>query len=166
METPSLPTPLNRRSAVVPLAMGLAALTGWTRLAQAQTQAKTPLVTYKDANCGCCGVWVDHIKANGFEASVTDVPDMRSIRTRYKIPGNLTSCHTSVVGGYVVEGHVPASDIRRLLKEKPQGIVGLTIPGMPASAPGMDMQPFQPYEVLSFTADGKTAVFSKHTKAL
>lgn len=158
-------TPLTRRTAVAQLATGLAVVTGWARVAQGQRQAKTPIVTYKDANCGCCGVWVDHIKANGFEASVTDAPDMQAIKARYKVPGNLASCHTSVVGGYVVEGHVPASDIRRLLKEKPEGVVGLTIPGMPASAPGMDIKPFQPYDVLTFTADGKTAVFSSHTKA-
>lgn len=165
MDEHTFPAPLTRRTAIVRLATGLAVLTGWARIAEGQTQAKTPLVTYKDANCGCCGVWIDHIKANGFEPSVTDAPDMQAIKARYKVPGNLASCHTSVVGGYVVEGHVPASDIRRLLKEKPQGIVGLTIPGMPASAPGMDVKPFQPYEVLTFTADGKTTVFSKHTKA-
>lgn len=125
------------------------------------TQDKPAMVVYKSPSCGCCGKWVDHVKANGFAVSVTDLDDMSPIKTRYKVGGALQSCHTSIVGGYVIEGHVPAADIKRLLKEKPK-VHGLTIPGMPQSAPGMDLTPHQPYEVLSFTADGKTAVFARH----
>jgi hypothetical protein len=101
------------------------------------------------------------MEANGFTASVTDTDNMPAIKQRYHVDAKLQSCHTTIVAGYVVEGHVPASDVRRLLKEKPK-VVGLTIPGMPQSAPGMDGKPFQPYEVLSFDASGKTAVFAKH----
>ena len=133
------------------------------RLAGAQGQAKTPIAVYKDPLCGCCGKWVEHMQANGFAPTVT-VTDMPPIRAKYKVANTVASCHTSVIGGYVIEGHVPASDVRLLLTRKPKGIVGITIPGMPPSAPGMDMQPFQPYTVLTFDEKGATTVFMKHTK--
>lgn len=128
-----------------------------------RAQSKTPIRVYKDPSCGCCSKWIDHMNANGFVASVID-GDMRPIKKQYNVPQRLESCHTTIVGGYVIEGHVPADDVKKLLAAKPKGIVGLTIPGMPASAPGMDMTPFQPYDVLSFDKDGKTAVYAKHTK--
>ena len=128
-------------------------------------EAQTTITVYKDANCGCCQKWVDHMKANGFAASVTNSTDMPAIKARHKVGSALQSCHTSIVGGYVIEGHVPASDVRTLLTRKPTGIIGLTIPGMPPSAPGMDLTPFQPYTVLSFDAQGKTTVFAQHDKA-
>jgi hypothetical protein len=124
-------------------------------------QDKPAMVVYKSPTCGCCGKWVDHARASGFAVSVKDLDDMTPIKTRYKVPGQLQSCHTAVVGGYVIEGHVPAADIHRLLKEKPS-VVGLTIPGMPQSAPGMDMKPHQAYEVLAFDAQGKTSTYAKH----
>jgi hypothetical protein len=101
--------------------------------------------------------------ANGFAASVID-GDMRPIKKQYSVPSRLESCHTTIVGGYVIEGHVPADDVKKLLAAKPKGILGLTIPGMPQSAPGMDVMPFQPYEVLTFDKDGKTTVYAKHTR--
>jgi hypothetical protein len=89
---------------------------------------------------------------------------MAAVKARYGIPPRLESCHTTIVGEYVVEGHVPASDVRKLLTEKPAGILGLTIPGMPASAPGMDLKPFQPYTVLTFDGVGNTVVFVEHVR--
>jgi hypothetical protein len=89
---------------------------------------------------------------------------MAAIKVKHNVPANLASCHTTLIGGYVVEGHVPASDIARLLKERPKGIIGLTIPGMPQSAPGMDITPFQPFTVLTFDAKGQTTVYRRHTK--
>jgi len=80
------------------------------------------------------------------------------------VPAALHSCHTSLVGGYVIEGHVPAEDVKKLLAAKPAGIIGLTIPGMPQSAPGMDVTPFQPYDVLTFDKDGKSTVYAKHAR--
>lgn len=124
-------------------------------------QASTPIEVYKNPSCGCCRGWVRHMEANGFTAKVTDTNDVDAIKRQHHVDAKLQSCHTSLVGGYVVEGHVPASDVRRLLKDKPK-IVGLTIPGMPQSAPGMDGKPFQPYEVLAFDARGTTSVFAKH----
>jgi hypothetical protein len=133
--------------------------------AQARAKAGIPLVVYKDPNCGCCEAWIAHMKANGFTPAVTNTPDMDAVKRARGVPAPLASCHTALVGGYVIEGHVPAPDVKKLLAQKPQGIVGLTIPGMPSSAPGMDMQPFQPYTVLSFDAHGKTMVFAAHSKA-
>ncbi len=152
---------ISRRTAVRHLAAAAAALS--ILPARLGAQAKTPIAVYKDASCGCCHKWVEHLTANGFAPAVTDTPAMAAIKTKYKVADRLQSCHTALVGGYVVEGHVPAGDIRKLLAAKPKGIIGLTIPGMPQSAPGMDMTPFQPYTVLSFDEHGNTAVFSKHT---
>ena len=153
--------PISRRRALYEIstaAVGLA-FVRWPL----RGQTPTPIVVYKDPSCGCCGKWVAHMEANGFKASVTNSSEMPAIKKRYQLPGRLASCHTSIVGGYVIEGHVPAGDIRRLLKEKPK-VVGLAIPGMPQSAPGMDLKPFQPYEVLSFDASGKTAVYARHSE--
>ncbi|MBM3275590.1 MAG: DUF411 domain-containing protein [Gemmatimonadetes bacterium] len=151
---------ISRRDAVATLAAGLATIAGG-RLA---AQAKPALTVYKDPNCGCCAKWADHMKANGFTATVKDTADMPAIKAKHHVGDALQSCHTTLVGDYVIEGHVPAVDVKRLLAEKPKGIVGLTIPGMPASAPGMDLTPFKPYDVLTFDVKGKTTVFAKHTK--
>jgi hypothetical protein len=156
---------MTRRAALLSLPLAFAGVA--TALARAQTktasQAKIPIRVYKDPSCGCCTKWVEHMTANGFVASVLAV-DMPPIKKQYSVPPRLESCHTTIVGGYVVEGHVPADDVKKLLAAKPAGIIGLTIPGMPQSAPGMDMTPFQPYEVLTFDKDGKTAVYAKHTR--
>jgi hypothetical protein len=100
--------------------------------------------------------------AAGFKASVIE-GDMAPVHARFKIPADLQSCHTAFVEGYLIEGHVPAADVRRLLAEKPRAIRGLTIPGMPASAPGMDGRPFRPYDVLSFDDRGQTRVVKRYT---
>ena len=155
---------ISRRTLLAQMAGGLTAAAVVSRQAAAQT--RIPIAVYKDKNCGCCHLWVEHMAANGFAPAVTDTTDMPSIRARYKVPAKLESCHTAFVGGtYVIEGHVPAADVKRLLATKPAGIVGLTIPGMPQSAPGMDVKPFQPYTVLTFDSTGKTTVFAKHDKA-
>ena len=139
--------------AVAPVALGGSALFA---------QAKVPIAVYKDPNCGCCEKWVAHMNANGFTVTVHNSKEMAPIKKRYKVPVAVESCHTAVVGNYVVEGHVPAADVKTLLARKPAGFIGLAIPGMPASAPGMDVTPFQPYTVLSFDAAGKTAVYAQH----
>jgi hypothetical protein len=105
------------------------------------------------------------MQRNGFTATVTNTTDVSAIKKQHGVTDALASCHTALIGGYVVEGHVPAGDVTRLLTTKPAGIKGLTIPGMPASAPGMDMKPFRPYTVLSFDARGGTSVFAEHRTA-
>lgn len=160
---------VTRRRACLNVVGALAAIVGLPRLAAAQAKPKAPapskpaLMVYKDPACGCCGAWVDYMQRNGWKTIVT-AGDMAPIKSKYKIAGQLQSCHTTIVGGYVVEGHVPSDDVEKLLALKPKGIVGITIPGMPASAPGMDLLPFQPYTVLTFDANGKTAVFARHDK--
>jgi len=152
---------MTRRALLTSLAAGMAAAFRPGRLG---AQAKIPLTVYKDPSCTCCEKWVQHMTANGFSATVTNTSNIAAIKARYKVPSPLESCHTAIAGGYVIEGHVPAADAKRLLAQKPAGIVGLSIPGMPASAPGMDVLPFQPYIVLSFDAAGRTTPFAKHTQ--
>ncbi len=152
---------VSRRQMCLRLIGALAAVVGGVRLANAQT--KPPLVVYKDAGCDCCSKWVEHMQKQGYKVSVTDAV-MAPIKQKYKVPPKLQSCHTTVVGSYVIEGHVPASDLAKLLTQKPKGVVGLAVPGMPASAPGMDMMPFRPYTVLTFDALGVTSVFTQHDR--
>ena len=114
---------------------------------------------YKDPSCGCCGNWVAHLRREGFTATATDVRDITTVKIKNHVPGPLQSCHTALVGGYVIEGHVPASDIQRLLKERPK-IVGLAVPGMITGSPGMEGLGGKPYDVLTFDAAGKTTVYS------
>ena len=128
---------------------------------QKSTPAKPHLTVYKSPTCGCCGKWVEYMQANGFTAAVTNMPDVTPVKTKHGLPPRLASCHTTLVGGYVIEGHVPAEDIRRLLKEKP-AILGLAAPGMPAGSPGMDIPNSPPYDVVSFDKEGRTRVFANH----
>jgi len=121
-----------------------------------------PIVqVYKSPTCGCCSKWVAHLEANGFKVEATDVNDMSLIKLSYGIPGALASCHTAVVGDYLVEGHVPAEDIIQLLKQKP-AIKGIAVPGMPIGSPGMEGSNPEAYDVVSFKANGETEVFSSH----
>ncbi|MDX5363351.1 MAG: DUF411 domain-containing protein [Pseudazoarcus pumilus] len=120
------------------------------------------VVVYKDPNCGCCGKWADHLRDNGFQVREVATRDMALVKSEAGVPKALGSCHTALVGGYVVEGHVPAADVRRLLAEKPK-LVGLSAPGMPLGSPGMEgPYPAERYDVVGFDAQGKTIVFSRH----
>lgn len=122
-----------------------------------------PLVeVFKNPSCGCCGAWVDHLKAAGFDVKVTMVDDTAVARRKYALPDRFGSCHTAVVAGYVVEGHVPASDIKKLLAMKPVA-VGLAVPGMPVGSPGMEMGSRKdPYQVLLVDRQGRERVFSSY----
>jgi len=117
---------------------------------------------WKDPNCGCCGAWVDHMKAAGFEVKVNNVADLHAARRKNGVPQALGACHTARVGGYAVEGHVPAADIKRLLREKPMGVAGIAVPGMPAGSPGMEAPSTQPYASVAFSANGATRVWQTH----
>lgn len=114
------------------------------------------LVT-KDPNCGCCGSWVDHMKAAGFPVEVVTTPQVNRVKARLGVPDDLVSCHTAEVGGYVIEGHVPADAVKRLLAEKPQA-KGLAVPGMPVGSPGMEVTGVENdiYEVVLFGSSGQT----------
>ncbi len=120
------------------------------------------VVVYKTPTCGCCSKWIAHLRAAGFTVRATDLEDLSAIRRDWKVPRNLASCHTAKVGGYVIEGHVPAADIRRLLAQRPR-IDGLAVPGMPLGSPGMEQGGVvEPYDVLGFNAAGETQVFARH----
>lgn len=124
--------------------------------------AEPSVMVYKDANCGCCGIWADHLKMNGFEVQVHDVENVGYYRQRHGVPEPLTSCHTAIVDGYTIEGHVPAADIHTLLEERPEAR-GLAVPGMPLGSPGMDTGPDrEPYSVLLFDDAGNRSVFREY----
>ena len=148
-----------------PVLFGLASIVAGVGAANVftGTQSPTPvMIVYKSPTCGCCTAWVDHIKQAGFRVVVHDTVDVQPIKDRWGVPAALGSCHTARVGRYVIEGHVPASDIQRMLKEKP-AFAGLAAPGMPMSSPGMDAGgPHQAYDVVSFEKQGKTAIYAQH----
>ena len=129
----------------------------------AQPVSAADVVVYKSPTCGCCENWVSHLKENGFSVEVHNQRNMDQVKAELGVPRHLQSCHTAMVDGYVVEGHVPASDIKRLLKEKPD-VVGLTAPGMPMGSPGMDGPRKDPYDVLTFKRNGKTSVYASHNQ--
>lgn len=124
----------------------------------------TKVAVYKTSTCGCCRSWITHLQANGFQVEATDMGDapLRAVGQSAGVTDDLASCHTAKVGAYVIEGHVPAADIQRLLKEKP-AIAGLAAPGMPMGSPGMEQGGRkEAYDVIAFTKDGKRSVFAKH----
>jgi hypothetical protein len=124
--------------------------------------AEEPKITvYKTPTCGCCKKWVSHLEKNGFEVESIDMRDLRMIKSMSGVEPKLASCHTAKVEGYVIEGHVPAADIKRLLAERPD-VKGLTAPGMPHGSPGMETGRKDAYQVLSIEESGKTRVFAQH----
>jgi hypothetical protein len=134
------------------MGLAVAAVSG----ASAQESSMLPIMRVsKDPNCGCCSGWVDHVQAAGFQTTVIEISDLSPLKSRLKIPGHLASCHTAEIGAYVIEGHVPAPAIRRLLLERPSAI-GLAVPGMPIGSPGMEVNgtPDEPYEVVLFGPTG------------
>ena len=133
-------------------------------VAESRAEPDAPVITvYKSPSCGCCKNWVDHVKAAGFTVEVHDLDNLSDIKADAGVPANARSCHTAIVGGYALEGHVPAATIQRLLKEKP-AIAGLAVPGMPVGSPGMEVpgQPADKYDIVAFKADGSTSVYETH----
>ncbi len=149
---------MNRRHAL--LALCAVPLASVTRMAAA---AAPRIVVNKTPTCGCCGLWVTHVEKAGFVAEVRDMDDLGAVKQRVGIPYGMGSCHTAEVEGYFIEGHVPAEDIKRLLREKPDA-KGLTVPGMPAGSPGMEVASGKVtrYEVLLVGRDGSTSVYATH----
>lgn len=127
-------------------------------------QNATDIITvYKSPTCGCCSDWITHLEKAGFAVKAVDRDDMAAIKAQHQVPARLQSCHTALVGGYVIEGHVPAKEIRRLLTERP-AITGLAVPGMPIGSPGMEIDGFtpEPYDVIAFTASQVDAVYANY----
>ncbi len=147
------------RTLVASALLGLATLGG---VSTAVATDDDEVVMYKDPNCGCCGKWAEHMREHGFKVKEVATAEMGQVKGEAGVPQALGSCHTAKVGGYVVEGHVPAADVRRMLTEKP-AIAGISAPGMPMGSPGMEgPYPADRYDVVSFDAQGRTAVFASH----
>ena len=126
-------------------------------------QTPVTVEVYKSPLCGCCSKWVDHMREHKFTVRTTDTDQVEAIKNKHGVPSASRSCHTALVAGYVLEGHVPAADVQRLLKERP-AIVGLAVGGMPVGSPGMEVpgRAADPYDVVSFDKNGRTAVFASH----
>ena len=118
------------------------------------------LVVYKEATCPCCNAWVDYMRSHGYRVVTYNVSDLDAVKRKHGITPALQSCHTTEVGGYFVEGHVPAELVRRLLTERPR-IAGIAVPGMPVGSPGMEVGPPEPYDILSVDSSGATAIFGR-----
>lgn len=130
---------------------------------RAQNPSPLPTMTVvRDPGCGCCLGWVAHMRKAGFNGTVTESADR--IRNTPGVPTDARSCHTATIGGYLIEGHVPVEDVKRLLKERPAGVIGIAAPGMPVGSPGMETPSgtVTPYNVIAFDKSGKTSVFSSH----
>ncbi len=150
---------LTRRAFAVLTAAGISALAAG---APGTAAAGGPeMHVYKSPYCGCCAAWIDHMREAGFTVKVTDLENVAPAKAHFGIAGDLQSCHTAVVDGYVIEGHVPAPDVKRLLAERPQA-TGLSVPGMPIGSPGMEQGDRQePYEVVLFGSDGRS-IYAQH----
>lgn len=154
----------TRRSilmAMVVVAAGVA-VPVFGRAAAQGSQALPAVTVYKDPSCGCCSLWITHLERAGFRVTATNTADMPALRTKLGVPAHVQSCHTAVVSGFVVEGHVPADDVKRLLMSRPK-VKGIAVPGMPVGSPGMEQGSVRHhYSVLTFDDAGRTTVFAAH----
>lgn len=123
--------------------------------------ATNAIDAYRDPSCGCCGAWISYLRAQGYTVTVHEDQAMAAVKTRLGVPADAASCHTAVIDGYVIEGHVPVEDIRRLLAEHPNAR-GLAAPGMPMGSPGMEMGKPERYDVVLFERDGSSRVVATH----
>jgi hypothetical protein len=127
----------------------------------ARSTATRDIEVYRDPSCGCCGIWIGYLRAHAYTVTVHENQPMAAVKAHLGVPAAAASCHTALIGGYVIEGHVPAQDIRRLLAEHPDAR-GLAAPGMPVGTPGMEMGAPEHYDVLLIGRDGSTRVFASH----
>ena len=140
--------------------LGLAAVVAVAGGAARPAPPPVAVTVYKSPSCTCCSKWVDHMRKEGFTVTTHDVDDVAPFKRDVGVPEKLESCHTAVVGGYTIEGHVPADVVRQALKDKPK-IAGLAVPGMPMGSPGMEGPRKDPYAVVAFEQNGRTSVFAK-----
>jgi hypothetical protein len=128
-------------------------------------QTARTILVYQSPTCGCCNNWVSYMEEQGYTVTVEEVMDLTAIKAEHQVPTNFQSCHTALIDGYVIEGHVPAADIERLLTERP-AVVGIGVPGSSISAPGMEIEGAapQPFDVIMFDETGTTEVFSSYNQ--
>jgi hypothetical protein len=155
----------SRRTMLIGLARLAGAGTLLTLAPGLRGQPLPQIDVWKSPTCGCCNDWISHLEGNGFKVKATNVADSRHVRARFGMPAKYGSCHTGLIGGYVVEGHVPAREIKRLLREKPVAR-GISVPGMPIGSPGMDGPEYggvkDPYDVMLVLNDGSARVFASY----
>ena len=145
-------------AAVRPVRTAGASVAGYE--ADGQEAAAPRVIVYKTATCGCCAGWADYLKGHGFEVKTEDVADLTAVKVELGVPPQLQSCHTAVIDGYLVEGHVPIEPIQRMLEERPE-IAGIAVPGMPIGSPGMEVpgRPADSYDIVAFDREGNTTVY-------
>lgn len=144
------------------LMIGLFIMNAGVRAESVEASKPVDIVVYRSPSCGCCGKWLEHLEKNNFNVKDMVISDVQAVKDKYGVPGEMASCHTALVNGYVIEGHVPASDIYRLLKTKPK-VIGIAVPGMPAGTPGMEMGGKKdPYQVVSFDSEKHYRVFNSY----
>ena len=155
---------LRRRSLLT--AAAALALPAWATSPAARNDDVPLVEVWKNPSCGCCGDWIKHLQANGFRTKVNEVDNAALMRRRVGFDDKHGSCHTAWVGGYALEGHVPAREVKRLLMEKPHGVVGIAVPGMPIGSPGMDGPEYggrkTPYDVVLVKRDGSASVYQSY----
>jgi len=147
------------RAGVALVALAGAPLMGATLSALPRDDQPRAMTVYKSPTCGCCSAWIEHVQQAGFTCTVRDLPDLTEVKASFGIPRALESCHTAQIGGYLIEGHVPADLIQKLLRDKPTAR-GLAVPGMPIGSPGMEGGTPERYQVLLFDKAGTTRVFA------
>jgi hypothetical protein len=144
------------------LAIGLFTVNAGVKAENIESIKPVDIVVYRSPSCGCCGKWLEHLKKNNFNVKDIVTDEVQAIKDKYGVPNEMASCHTALVDGYVIEGHVPANDINTLLKMKPK-VTGIAVPGMPAGTPGMEMGGRKdPYQVISFDSEKHYQVFNSY----
>ena len=134
----------------------------WDRETEPAYSGNLDMTVYRSPSCGCCGLWVEHARKHGFNIKDIKTEEMEALKQKYNIPTELASCHTTIIDGYVMEGHIPADDIKRFLQKKPE-FAGLAVPGMPIGTPGMEASNIkQPFQVLAFNHKGEIEVFKEY----
>jgi hypothetical protein len=154
---------IDRRSFIAAMPLALIACSAGAGESRASEAASLPpMRVHKTPTCGCCNAWVEHLRSAGFTVETIDVPDTSPIASRLGVPDALRSCHTAEIDGFAIEGHVPAAEIRRLLRDRPDA-AGLAVPGMPLGSPGMEMgDRRENYDVILFNRAGTTRVFASY----
>lgn len=151
---------MKKKTPLIAALLSAATVSAMALIASTQAHA-TPITVYKSETCNCCQKWVGHLREHDFDVKVINTEDMRSVKRKFAVPGNMMSCHTAITGDYVIEGHVPAQDIHSLI-QKQLVTRGLAVPGMPAGSPGMEMGSHkQSYQVFSLTGHGPS-VYANH----
>ena len=134
----------------------------WDEETEPSYSGTKEMTVYRSPNCGCCGVWIEHANKHGFQVKDIKTEQIKTIKHKYNVPPQLAACHTTIIDGYAIEGHIPADDIKRFLKEKPK-LAGLAVPGMPLGTPGMEARDMkQPFQVLAFNNKGEVQIFKEY----